>query len=119
MKPVEWLGDSRKKVRSWPKAVREMVGDDLTIVQLGQYPAGCEALPDVGKDVHCIRVRSGKEHYRLIWLAKIESAVYVLHAFHKKSKQGIETPKQEKELAARRLTNLQTEIARRPNNRSN
>ncbi len=120
MKPVEWLGNSRKTVRSWPKTVKEMVGEDLTVVQLGQYPAGCEGLPEVGKDVHCIRVRSGKEHYRVIWLAKIENCVYVLHAFHEKSKHGIETPKQEKELAARRLKDLEGEMSKRPNNqRSN
>jgi phage-related protein len=120
MKPIEWRGNSRKIVRSWPKAVKEMVGEDLTVIQLGQYPADCEALSDVGKDVHCIRVRSGKEHYRVIWLAKIENAVYVLHAFHKKSKHGIETPKHEKDVAEQRLTELKAEIAQRPRNqRSN
>jgi phage-related protein len=119
MKPIEWRGNSRKIVRSWPKAVKEMVGEDLTFIQLGQYPVECEALSDVGKDVHCIRARLGKEQYRVIWLAKIENSVYVLHAFHKKSKQGIETPKHEKDIAEQRLKDLKAEIAQRPNQRSN
>jgi phage-related protein len=118
--PVEWLGDSRDRVRNWPKDVKCSVGDDLAVVQLGEYPHGCEPLPDVGKDVHCIRVRSGKEQYRVVWLAKIEATVYVLHAFHKKSKRGIETPKHEKEIAKDRLKALKIEIANRPQNqRSN
>jgi phage-related protein len=114
MKPIEWCGNSRKIVRSWPKAVKEMVGEDLTVLQLGEYPPGCEALSDVGSDVHCIRVRSGKEQYRVIWLAKMENSVYVLHAFHKKSKKGIETPKHEKDVAKQRLKELKADIAQRP-----
>jgi phage-related protein len=58
-------------------------------------------------------VRSGKEQYRVIWLAKIENSVYVLHAFHKKSKHGIETPKHEKDIAEQRLKELKVDIARR------
>jgi phage-related protein len=120
MKPIEWRGNSRKIVRGWPKAVKELVGDDLTVIQLGEYPPQCEALPDVGKDVHCVRARSGKEQYRVIWLAKIENCVYVLHAFHKKSKQGIETPKHEKNVAEQRLKDLTAELAQQPKNqRSN
>jgi phage-related protein len=89
---VDWLGDSRKTVKGWPKKVRSDVGDDLAVVQLGQYPDGCEPLSDVGKDVHAIRVRVGKEQYRVLWIAKLSDVIYVLHAFHKKSKSGIATP---------------------------
>ncbi len=93
---IEWLGDSRKRVRAWPKEVRVQAGSDLTVVQLGEYPAGCEPLPDVGAGVHAIRIRSGKEHYRVLWIATLSEVIYVLHAFHKKSKKGIATPQQDK-----------------------
>jgi phage-related protein len=109
---VEWLGDSRKVVRGWPKTVKSRVGDDLAVVQLGEYPDGCEALPDIGANVHAIRLRSGKEQYRVLWIAKLDESVYVIHAFHKKSKSGIATPKKEKELAKERLKGLKASLAK-------
>ncbi len=100
---IEWMGKSNDVVRGWSKQVRCEVGDDLAVVQLGGYPEGCEPLTDVGRDVHAIRIRSGKEHYRVLWIAKLDDKIYVLHAFHKKAKKGIATPDREKKLAAQRL----------------
>lgn len=82
------------------------VGDDLTVVQLGEFPDGCEPLKDIGSNVHALRIKDGKEQYRVIWIAKLEEAVYVLHAFHKKAKKGIATPDADKQVAKDRLRNL-------------
>jgi phage-related protein len=110
---VEWLGNSREVVRGWSKAVKCLVGDDLTVVQLGGYPDGCEPLSDVEKDVHAIRIRSGKEQFRVLWIAKLDDdIIYVLHAFHKKSKKGIATPESHKRLARQRLREQRALIAR-------
>lgn len=110
-KSVEWLGDSLKVVKSWPAAARKLAGTDLYAVQLGEYPDGCEKLQQVGPDVHAIRVRSGKEQYRVVWLAKVDEAVFVLHAFHKKSKQGKANPQDDIETARARLSEARTRIA--------
>ena len=60
----------------------------------------------VGRGVQEIRIADNKEAYRVIYVASIGTKVYVLHAFHKKSKQGIETAQTEIELARRRYRML-------------
>ena len=113
-RPVEFLGDSLKVVTSWPLQVKKSAGDDLAIVQYGGYPAGCEALPDIGAHVHAIRVRHDKEQYRVIWIAQLCETIFVLHAFHKKSKRGKETPKSDKDLAKDRLKALRQRLLQAP-----
>ena len=61
-----------------------------------------KALPVIGRGVQEIRVADNKEAYRVIYVASIGTRVWVLHAFHKKSKQGIETQKSDIELVRRR-----------------
>ena len=106
LRKVDWLGDSRKRVSAWPKDVRVQIGEDLMVVQLGEYPHGCEAMPELGNGVHAIRAKLGKEHYRVMWIATLAEAVYVLHAFHKKSKKGVATPKGDVDLAKKRLKDV-------------
>lgn len=106
MKEVRWLGDTRSVVAAFPKGARLKVGQELTRVQLGADPKHGKALPTVGRGVQEIRVADNKEAYRVIYVASIGTRVYVLHAFHKKSKQGIETPKSDMELTRRRYRML-------------
>jgi phage-related protein len=102
-KAVTWEGDSRAVVRDWDKATKLEVGILLEAVCLGEYPDRCEKLQEIGKDVHCIRLASQGEEYRIVWLAKVADQVIVLHAFHKKSRRGIKTPPQHIDLAKKRL----------------
>lgn len=75
-------------------------------MQLGANPKHGKSLSQVGRGVQEIRIADNKEAYRVIYVASIGTKVYVLHAFHKKSKQGIETPKADIELARRRYQML-------------
>ena len=75
-------------------------------MQLGANPKHGKRLPQVGRGVQEIRIADDKEAYRVIYVASIGTKVYVLHAFHKKSKQGIETAQTEIELARRRYRML-------------
>ncbi len=102
MKPVEWLGDSRKAVREFPDVARQQAGIELMAVQFGENPSDWRPMPSVGMGVNEIRVHAGNE-YRVIYVAKFAEAVYVLHAFSKKARQ---TPKPDIELAARRYREL-------------
>lgn len=102
MKPVEWLGDSRKAVREFPDAARHQAGVELFAVQLGDNPGDWKPMSTVGPGANEIRIHAGNE-YRVIYIAKFAEAVYVLHAFEKKTRQ---TPKQDVELAARRYREL-------------
>jgi phage-related protein len=106
VKEVRWLGDARAVAGSFPRGARLKLGRELTRVQLGTDPKHGKSLPQVGRGVQEIRIADNKEAYRVIYVASIGTKVYVLHAFHKKSKQGSETPKTEMELANRRYRML-------------
>ena len=106
MKEVRWLGDARAVVGRFPRGARLKLGRELTRVQLGANPKHGKSLPQVGRGVQEIRIADNKEAYRVIYVASIGPRIYVLHAFHKKSTHGIETPKTELELARRRYRML-------------
>jgi phage-related protein len=106
LKDVRWMGGSRAVVRGFPKGARLKVGQELTRVQLGADPKHGKAMPEVGRGAQEIRVSDNKEAFRVIYVASIGTRIIVLHAFHKKSKQGIATPRSEVELARRRYRML-------------
>ena len=97
MKPLRFLGDSRKALREFPGDARRDAGRQLWKVQNGNAPDDYKPLNDIGEGVEEIRVREGSGTFRVIYVAKMPEAVYVLHAFQKKtqktSKRDIETVK--------------------------
>jgi len=109
IKPVEWLGDSRELVRAFPSDARREVGFELSEVQQGKQPSDWKPMPSVGLGVNEIRVRAGNA-YRLIYVARFSEAVYVLHAFEKKSRK---TSKPDLELARKRFRTMVQERRQR------
>ena len=97
-KPLEFLGSSRDDLRKFPTEVRRVIGAELLRAQLGVMPTDFKPMPTVGKGVYEIRVRL-EGAWRVIYVAKFDAAVYVLHAFQKKTQQ---TPREDIDLAARR-----------------
>ena len=85
-KPIEWLGDSRDRLRRFPPAARREIGYQLSLVQAGRSAADWKPMPVVGSGVVEIRVHAEGE-YRVFYVAKIEDAVYVLHVFAKKTRK--------------------------------
>ena len=109
MKPVVWLGDSLSRVRNFaPEAMHE-VGVQLGLVQAGEDPSDWKPMPTIGIGVSEIRVRMGNA-YRLIYMAKFAEAVYVLHAFQKKTRK---TARTDMELARLRFRALVRDRRRR------
>ena len=102
LRPVEWLGDSRERVRAFPRSAREDVGFQLDRVQRGLDPADWRPMPLVGVGVIEIRVHAGSE-YRVFYLARFKHAVYILHAFVKKTPR---TAARDTVLARRRYHDL-------------
>ena len=109
IKPVEWLGDSRELVRAFPSEARREVGFELWEVQQGKQPSDWKPMPSIGLGVNEIRVRAGNA-YRLIYVARFSEAVYVLHAFEKKSRK---TSKPDLELARKRFRTMVQERRQR------
>ena len=102
MKRVVWLGDSLARVREFPPEARHEAGVQLGLVQVDAEPSDWKPMPAVGLGVNEIRVRAGGA-YRLIYVAKFAEAVYVLHAFEKKSRKTAQT---DIKLARRRFRSL-------------
>jgi phage-related protein len=99
VKPVVWLGDSLERVREFPPDARHVAGVQLGLVQAGAEPSDWKPMPAVGLGVNEIRGRAGGA-YRVIYVAKFAEALYVLHAFEKKSRK---TARTDIELARRRF----------------
>ena len=90
MKRVVWLGDSLRRVRDFAPEARHEAGVQLGLVQVGEEPSDWKPMPSVGLGVSEIRVRIGGA-FRVIYVAKFVEAVYVLHAFQKKSRKTAQT----------------------------
>lgn len=99
MKTAEIKESTRKVIRGFPKQVRADLGVELMRVQAGLNPTDWKPMPSVGKGVREIRV-SYRGQWRMIYVATLGDAVYVLHAFHKKTQR---TAKADIRIAKQRL----------------
>jgi len=101
-KPLCWLGSSLDDVRAFPDDARRETGYELGRVQQGLMPTDWKPMATVGLGAYEIRVHTRLEH-RVFYVAKFEEAIYVLHAFEKRTRQ---TPQGEIALAKKRLAEL-------------
>ena len=96
-KPIYWIGTSKEDIAQFPQDAKRKAGFKLRAVQRGDPPTDFKPMSIVGKGVEEIRIKTG-EAYRIFYVARFAEAVYVLHAFNKKtqktSKQDIEIGKQ-------------------------
>ena len=105
MKPLTFLVDSLKRVREFPEDARQDTGYQLDRVQRGMQPDDFKPMPSIGKGVDEIRVRDETGAYRVVYTARLAEAVYVLHAFQKKTQA---TSKRDIDLAVERFKELMT-----------
>jgi phage-related protein len=87
MKPVEFLGDSIKRVRNFPDQVKYDLGRELFLVQNGQNPHDWKPMSSIGSGVKEIRIRDDNGAFRVVYTAQFAEFIYVLHAFQKKTEQ--------------------------------
>lgn len=86
-KPVEFRGDALDELRSFPEAARRAAGFQIDRLQRGYDPEDWKPMPSVGKGVREVRIRDEAGAFRVIYLTKLEDAVYVLHCFQKKTQK--------------------------------
>lgn len=86
MKLITWLGDTHKTIKGYPDTVRQEIGYNLDKVQKGKDPFDWKPMNSVGLGVKEIRIHEENE-YRVLYVAKFEEAIYVLHSFVKKTQQ--------------------------------
>ena len=104
LKELVWVGSSRKDMLSFPRSVRRVFGTALFAVQKGVKPLEAKPLKGFGGAgvLELVEDYSG-DTYRAVYTVRFASKIFVLHAFQKKSKRGIRTPKHEIDLIKTRL----------------
>jgi phage-related protein len=99
MKAACFVGTAREDLAAFPESARRRAGYELFMVQVGREPTDFKPMPSVGPGAYELRVRDEAGTFRVIYVAKLQHAVYVLHAFQKKTRR---TAQADIELAARR-----------------
>lgn len=114
LKPLRFMGGSKADLSAFPDAVRQDMGHSLFVAQQGSRAPNVKTLHGFGgaSVVEIVEDFDGNA-YRCVYTTLIAQAIYVLHAFQKKSKRGHETPKHEMELVRARLRDAQSDSKNR------
>ena len=111
-KPVHWVGSSKKDLLGFPKQVVSDMGYALGLAQLGGKHPEAKPWKGQGNGVFELVERHEGDAYRAVYTVRFEAAVYVLHAFQKKSPKGIRTDQRDVDLVAQRLRLAQEDYER-------
>ena len=103
LKPVVWLGDSLRELKTFPAAVQDEMGYAIYLAQRGDKHVSAKPLKGLGAGVLEVVSDHRGDTFRSVYTLRFADRVFVLHAFQKKSKSGIATPKAEIELIKQRL----------------
>ena len=103
MKCVSFLGDSLKRLREFPEDAKQDAGYQLDKIQNGLQPDDFKPMPTIGKGVEELRIWDDSGTYRVIYTARLQEIIYVLHAFQKKTQA---TSKKDIDIAKARWIDL-------------
>jgi phage-related protein len=103
LRPLFWVRSSKRDYGGFPASVQDGFGFALFLAQTGQHPPSAKPLRGLGSGVVELIEDFDGDTYRAVYTVRFAEAVYVLHAFKKKSKRGNETPKADIALIERRL----------------
>ena len=111
-RPLFWVGSSKRDLKDFPDEVQDAMGHALDIAQQGKKHQDAKPLSGFGgASVLEIAEDHDGDTYRAVYTVRFAGAVYVLHAFQKKSKKGTETPKPEIDLIRGRLKRAEEHYA--------
>jgi len=113
LRPLVWLGSAKRDLQAFPAGAQKMIGDQLQLIQFGGMPKDAKPFLGVGSGVLEIAISYATDAFRTVVAVQLESRIYVLHAFQKKSKVGIATPKVEMDLIRHRLKQLRSDTHNR------
>ena len=102
LRPLVWMGTSLRNLRAFPDEAKKIIGDELQLIQFGGMPKDAKPFKGVGSGVFEVALRHDGEAYRTVLAVQLGRNIYVLHAFQKKSKKGIATPKPDVDLIKQR-----------------
>jgi phage-related protein len=113
VRPLLWVASSKRDYRGFPPRVQDRFGFGLFLAQTGQHPPSAKPLKGLGSGTVELVDDFDGDTYRAVYRVRFGDAVYVLHAFKKKSKQGIKTPQSDIDLVKRRLKDAEQDHAER------
>lgn len=102
-KPLFWAGSSKRDLQTFPERVKDDIGTALSVAQFGEKHPSAKPWKGLGGGVFEVVEDHRGDTYRAVYTVRFEAAVYVLHAFQKKSPSGIATARTDSELIAKRL----------------
>ena len=105
-RPVSWIRGALKDFEEFPEGARSICLAALTIVAEGGKPDIAKPLHGMGSGVFEIALPFRGDAFRVVYAVQLDQDIWVVHAFQKKSKQGIKTPKREMDLIRDRLKRL-------------
>src|SRR5438876_104230 len=103
IRPLFWVGSSKRDYEAFPARVQSNFGFELFLVQTGQHPPSAKPLKGLGSGILELVEDYQGNAYRTVYVVRFSEAVYVLHAFKKKSKRAMQTPKSDIDLIKRRV----------------
>lgn len=98
-KPIDWRGSALRDLKAFPEDAKRAAGYQLRKVQQGSDPDEFKPMPEIGAGVNEIIVDTADGWFRVMYVAKFEESVYVLHSFQKKTNK---TSQADKDIAKRR-----------------
>lgn len=105
-RPISWLKGARKDFEDFPQGAQIEMARALTILAEGRMPDIAKPLTGLGSGVMELALKHRGDAFRVVYALQIDDDIWVVHAFQKKSKTGIKTPKQEIDLIRERLKRL-------------
>lgn len=105
-RPISWLKGARKDFEDFPQGTQLEMARALTILAEGRMPDIAKPLTGLGSGVMELALKHRGDAFRVVYALQIDDDIWVVHAFQKKSKTGIKTPKQEIDLIRDRLKRL-------------
>ncbi len=109
-RPISWIKAARKAFDGFPEGAQDEILRALTVAAEGRKADIAKPLKGFGSGVFEVTVKYRTDAYRTVYALQLEERLWVLHAFQKKAKQGIKTPKKDIDLIRERLKRLQKEL---------
>jgi phage-related protein len=105
-RPISWINAARRDFEDFPEGAQMDVRRALTMIAEGRHPDTAKPLKGLGSGVLELALRHRGEAYRVVYAVQLGADIWILHAFQKKSKRGIETPQIEIDRVRERLKRL-------------
>ncbi len=113
IRPLLWIASAKRDFGGFPASVQDHFGFELFLAQTGQHPPSAKPLKGLGSGTIELVDDFAGDTYRAVYTVRFGEAVYVLHAFKKKSKRGAKTPQKDIDLIRRRLKAAEEDYAQR------